>query len=324
MPSAPSTTDPAATSQSARMIPSAVLALLLILSLALNAAQRESTVADVRSERGTLILIGATRHEITVAADSASYFKHGIATGVTKIFAVGRFSACTINDHAAFKIRVDGRLVDDLELGDEVQRWITAHPVAEVMVAAPELTELIQDSLSSFVKRNLKYLKQNSLEPSQKSHTALVCVGFFERAAVALSNDIMLDESSGVVSVHDGKFLLPSGFFLPLGIPRVSTELLEGNNPTLKSFRNRPVVQKYRSAIANGSAGSLTANDFLGLSKVCLTATESAAGKKFDSFAFEVAPPNRFAVISDTSGFRSVSGATLDTGSSDDQKHNAR
>lgn len=205
--------------------------------------------------------------------------------------------------------------MDDLELGDELQRWITAHPLAEVMVAAPELTELIRNSLSSFVKRNLKYLKPNSLEPSQQSHTALVCVGFFEGVAVALSNDLMLDESNGAVSVHDGKFLLPSGFFLPLGIPKISKDLLQGNNPTLQSFRNRPVVQKYRSAIASGSAGSLTADDFLGLSKVCLIATESAAGKKLDPFAFEVAPPNRFAVISDTSGFRNVSGASLEKGS---------
>lgn len=309
------TTDPAATSQCTRIIPRAVLSLLLILGLASNAAQRESRIADVRAESGTLILIGATRHEITVAADSASYSRHGIETGVTKIFAVGRFSACTINDHAAFRIRVDGRLVDDLELGDELQRWITAHPLAEVMVAAPELTELIRNSLSSFVKRNLKYLKPNSLEPSQQSHTALVCVGFFEGVAVALSNDLMLDESNGAVSVHDGKFLLPSGFFLPLGIPKISKDLLQGNNPTLQSFRNRPVVQKYRSAIASGSAGSLTADDFLGLSKVCLIATESAAGKKLDPFAFEVAPPNRFAVISDTSGFRNVSGASLEKGS---------
>ena len=48
----------------------------------------------------------------------------------------------------------------------------------------------------------------------------------------------------------------------------------------------------------------LTTADLLGLSRLCLEATESTEGRQFDPAAAHVSPPNYFAVIDAKTGLR--------------------
>jgi hypothetical protein len=67
-----------------------------------------------------------------------------------------------------------------------------------------------------------------------------------------------------------------------------------------------PAIVKYRKALADGSFSSISTDDLLRVSRVCLEATESREGRAFDPNAKFVGPPNRYCVIDERQGFKWV------------------
>ena len=255
--------------------------------------------AEPDFEGGTLILIGATRHEITIAADSGSFSqRQGVEAGHVKIFPLGHYSACSIFRNAAITLRADNTKVD---FGDELSQWISAHPNAEFIEAAPLIAEKMRSALAVFIAKNLLFM-----QPPLTSRTSLICVGFSEGKPAAILNDIVMADANQPVTVESKGFQLPPGFFMGLGLPDVAMSIVQGDDARLDKFRNQAAVKKYRTAVTNKVIGTLTAQDLISISRVCLSATESAEGRAVDPDTFIVVPPNHFAVISSYKGFRSL------------------
>jgi len=274
---------------------------LILASFGLIYASGQSHIAKTDSETGTLILIAATKNQITLAADSGSTSHYeGIQPGHTKIFPVGRYSACAIFRNAAITLRLEDKVLNRVDFGDEVTKWIAAHPHAEVVEAAPAIADAMRSALTTFVEQNSRYML------SLTSDTSLICVGFSEAKPIAILNTISLTDPAKPIGVKHSNFQLPPGFLVGLGLPDVTTDVLQGNDQRLAKYRSKAPVQKYRIAVANKALGTLTAADLIMVSRVCLAATESAEGHVVDPDSVIVVPPNHFAVISRFSGLRNL------------------
>lgn len=270
---------------------------LILASFGLICASVQSRTANIDSETGTLILVGATKNEITLAADSGSTSRYeGIQHGHTKIFPLGHYSACAIFRNAAIMLRFEDKVLDKVDFGDEVTKWIAAHPHAEAVEAAPSIAEAMRSALATFVAGNSQYIL------GLTSDTSLVCVGFSEAKPLALMNTISLADPAKPIIVTPDKYQIPAGTIIGLGLPNVTNQILKGNDERLGKYRSAASVLKFRTA----DIALLTANDLIRVSHVCLAATESAEGHAVDPDSVIVVPPNHFAVISRFSGFRNL------------------
>lgn len=72
------------------------------------------------------------------------------------------------------------------------------------------------------------------------------------------------------------------GAFSPFGQREVCNELITGTSPLLSRYRKKAIIQKYVQLKSKGKTAELTTNEFIELSKVCLEATESPSGRRFD------------------------------------------
>jgi hypothetical protein len=107
------------------------------------------------------------------------------------------------------------------------------------------------------------------------------------------------------------------GFFVPLGRDTVSLEITKNNDSSdFAKFKNDPTLKRYRHAVDTKTVNATTTKDFVAIFRLCLAATESAEGKKFDPDAFQVEAPNYFAVIDQKKGFSMATQATVGFGRS--------
>lgn len=147
---------------------------------------------------------------------------------------------------------------------------------------------------------------QNQMPPPIT--VSLVCVGYDLGSPIAFSNDFHESAQNNnfePLTSHGG-WILPPGFFVPLGESQVCWDILQGTGSVLEKYREVAVVQKYRKLRAIGKLDQLSTEDLIQLSRTCLGATESATGRRFDSGAFLVAAPNHYAVISQKTGFHKL------------------
>jgi hypothetical protein len=255
-------------------------------------------MTKVDIESGTLILIGATQNEITLASDSGASSKYeGIQSGHTKIFPLGRYSACALFRQSAFTIRRGDAVLDRVDFADEITSWIATHPNLESTEAAPALAEAIRSALADFSTRNSQY--------SLESDTSVVCVGFVNSIPTLTLTNIAVAGRDKAISVKPTTFPMPPGFFVGLGLPAVTDEILRGTDSRFAGYRSEAAVQKFQNAGKN-SIGLPTAEDLITLSEICLAATESTVGHVFDPYSEIVVPPNHFAEISKAAGFRNI------------------
>lgn len=119
-----------------------------------------------------------------------------------------------------------------------------------------------------------------------------------------LSDYIAPSTATGEFTKDPLELPLTPGFFGPFGQSAVCLELMNGTSKKLATFKDRAAVKKYRTAYAAKKVHELGTDDLIALSEVCLQATESLEGKAFDSHAYQVAAPNRYAVIDSKQGFR--------------------
>jgi hypothetical protein len=246
--------------------------------------------------RGTLILIGVTEHEITLASDSLSVDSRNGSSETQKFYRAGKFSACGLAGQVSVRLHVGN---DGANLAAEVRHWLVSHPQNNVAPAFLSLSKIAQTNVEEFMQRHPERVERRMSSFS----TELFCVGFDGGKSVILSEKFTADVEAGTFLGKPSAVNLVPGFFLALGVPTIANELTSGSDKEFDSFRSDPAVKKYLALQARGRIHELTWIDFLRLSKVCLEATESDVGRKFDPDATIVGPPNRFAKISDTIGF---------------------
>ena len=266
---------------------------------------------EVFTASGTLILLGVATTDITLASDGKNTPKGErksipigkIPVGEQKIFPAGKYTACTLhNDVGIFAVR-SGRIVgkDNLAFTEIVRQWTLNHPNTTPRNAIYSLKMNIQEALRGYYARH-------EGTPLPEFRVSLNCIGYEFGSPELFSLDIREgpqnrnQEPSGQVK----RLPVYPGFFMALGLNRVSNNLLSGSGSILSGYRTSDAVRKYRRLKESNRLSTITASDFLQLSRICLNATESRAGLEFDNRASEVGPPNKYAVISREKGFHQL------------------
>jgi hypothetical protein len=280
---------------------------LLLLGLNLLALQQNanSEPGEIIAESGTLVLLGSSATDITLAADSAVQTRQGIKTGAQKIFQIGKFAACALLRSSAIEyLGRSGKVEDTANFVGIIRLWASTHPSVSVTDA--------NDSLFSLLSKEFKRFYSNhhtGVEVKTPILLTLVCVGYSFGVPLAFVTTFAgsMENKDFEPSVNKASWALPPSMFGPLGEKQVCEDVLHGSSPGLDKYRQTESVQKYRNLQATKSKlYRLSADDLIQLSMTCLRATESAAGRKFDKGAFLVAAPNHYVVISSMDGFREL------------------
>jgi hypothetical protein len=98
--------------------------LFSMLSTPARQQNARSESKEITVQHGTLILLGISKTDITLAADTEhSSEAQGIRKGADKITQIGNESACTLNDVASL-----GNGFDKADFSNVIKRWATNHP----------------------------------------------------------------------------------------------------------------------------------------------------------------------------------------------------
>ena len=258
-------------------------------------AEKESR--KIIATTGTLILIGASATDLTIATDSRATSGAGLKTTATKIFPISKFAACTLNNAAGITLRNGNEVLDTIQFGETIQRWASEHPTSSVKEAHEVLSQIITNDMGNF------FLLHRDIPPPSVI-VSIVCFGYDTETFVLYTDDIYApDSKDSKPFLRSGSFNPPHGFFLPLGESQICKDILGGNSPFLAKYRETLAVKKYHNLKDTGRLATITTIDLLELSKTCLVATESTEGLQFDPNAFLVGAPNYYAAISRRNGF---------------------
>jgi hypothetical protein len=286
---------------------------LLLALVGSGVAQKNQTPSrksiNVFTTSGTLILFGVTTTDITLASDGKNTPKgeqKGVPTGKLpvgeqKIFAAGKYTACTLHNDVGIFAVSSGRIVatDSLVLTEIVRQWTVNHPDATPRNAFDALKKSIQEALRD-------YYVHHELRSLREIHVLLNCIGYEFGSPELFSIDILEGPQNKNLepSGQPKETPLYPGYFVALGLNRVSNNLISGSGAILSGYRTADTVQKYRRLKESKRLSAITTTDLLHLSRICLNVTESRDGLKFDTCASEVGAPNEYAVISREKGFR--------------------
>jgi hypothetical protein len=275
------------------------LRLLVLILLAIHPlAEKESR--KITATSGTLILIGASATDLTIATDSRATNGAGLKTTATKIFPISKFAVCTLNNAAGITLRIGNEVLDTIQFDETIQRWANEHPTSSVKEAHEFLSQIITNEMATFL------LLHRDIPPPRVI-VSLVCFGYDSETSVLYTADIYApDSSDSKPFLRSGSFNPPPGFSLPLGESQICKDILGGNSPYLAKYRETLVVKKYHNLKDLGRLATITTIDLLELSKTCLVATESTEGLQFDQNAFLVGAPNYYAAISRRNGFHKL------------------
>ena len=272
--------------------------LLFMLSSPAKQQNARSESNEITVQHGTLILLGISKTDITLAADTEhSSEALGSRKGANKITQVGKEGACTLNNAASL-----GNGADKADFSKVIKKWATDHPAATVREASPALQHKIMDEYDRYMASHTSLLKGPVT-------VSITCVGYefgspvvfpsevhFANFARPYAASLPLELSRGLV-----------GAFYPYGQLEVCNELISGTGPLLSRYRAQAIVQKYARLKSEKKTAEFTTEEFIQLSKACLEATESPSGRRFDPNSKYVGPPNDYVVISDKNGFRRLS-----------------
>jgi|HubBroStandDraft_4_1064222.scaffolds.fasta_scaffold75807_2 hypothetical protein len=163
------------------------------------------------------------------------------------------------------------------------------------------MSKKLLDSMKASRRREPKW------EPEYNNpFSYFICVGYYFGLPEFYASQYVLAAGGDVTSTPSSHVLTQR----PLqteGLSKVCKELTNGNTPMQFSvLKGDPPVLKYRKALADRSCASISTDDLLRVSRVCLEATESPEGRAFDPDAKFVGPPNRYCVIDERKGFKWV------------------
>jgi hypothetical protein len=266
-------------------------------------AQRESGMITVRS--GTLIIVGVSKTDITIATDSKSEdLQHAVKTGEAKLVQVGTFAACTLSGNSRIDLNepISNKPIESVDFGEILIQWARDH--RSVSVAPGKAHASVSELMKREMKRFYSSHRDVDIPPLR---VTLACFGYHSagvKAFVADLRESLTNENLEPSMVGGVEHELTPGFFFPFGVTSVCDDVLQGSSPLLQKYRQVGAVKKYRSLMSSGELALYTTADFIELSRTCLVATESKNGLGFDPHADLVGAPNEYAVISRKSGFR--------------------
>jgi hypothetical protein len=250
-----------------------------------------------QSSNGTLYLIGSTSTSIVVAADSLGVRIAEPPSTNEKLMPLGNTGVCFITGRSVIGSTGDA---DKLDLNKAVIAWIKEHSKANLPDAYASMDATLLKLMNAHRDRHPKWYSILA-----KEFSSFTCVGYYMASPqIYLSQYNATPDSITNNTPLNGNRLVP---FAAAGQGRVCLEITKGKTTqTLSRFKNEPAVVKYRKAAESKNFASISTNDLLLLSRICLEATESAEGRAFDPDAKYVGPPNRYAVIEDRGGFKWV------------------
>ena len=251
----------------------------------------------INSGQGTLFVIGSTSTSIVVAADGRVSDK-GILIGATdKLMPLGnRSGVCFIGRYWLMSQKSD-----TVDLQKTIRDWIRANPTVALPDAHESMAEKLLGSIKSFRLRNPNWKPERNDPVSY-----FICVGYY--MGLPKYYESRYEFAPGVdVTSTPKSFDLTNWRLVTQGWGKVCQEITNGTTPGQFSvLKNDPAVVKYRKAYAKHSFSSISTDDLLRLSRMCLEATESPEGGAFDPDAKFVGPPNRYCVIDERQGLRWV------------------
>jgi hypothetical protein len=244
--------------------------------------------------------VGYTSTSIVIAADGL-VTDEGVPIGrSSKLMPLGNTGVCFIGGDSAIWTPDKNGGLDKLDYEKTIRDWTKANPT----VPLPKAHELIGANLLVLMKA---YRRRHPLAypKSNTSFSYFVCVGYYmglQQFHVSFYRATADDIASASDSPH-----IAVGRFKLSGEQKVCAPITKGDATIkLSQFRSDPGVVKYQKALAADNCSSISTDELLHLSRVCLEATESVAGREFDPDAKRVGPPNRYAVIDQKEGFKWV------------------
>jgi hypothetical protein len=270
------------------------------LALSTNPSDVQSSRSVFHSSHGSFFFLASTGTSIVIAADSRVTNSGAPDSKTDKLMPLGNTGVCFIGgDSSVWTLDGNGKF-DKLDYEKTIRDWIKANPTATL----PNAHESIEARLMALMKA-FRRKHPGAYAESETPFSYFVCVGYYmglQQFYASLYTATPYDVADKPDNPN-----MPVGHFRTFGWAKVCTEVIEGPaTRKLSQFKSDPVVVKYRKAVAADNFSSVSTEDLLRLSRVCLEATESPAGSKFDANAKNVGPPNHYAVIDQREGFKSV------------------
>jgi hypothetical protein len=248
-----------------------------------------------KSSKGTLFFVGSTSTSIVVAADGL-VTDDGVPIGIKdKLMPLGNVGECFIGGDSRI-----GSGKGEVDLEKTVRDWIRANPTA----ALPTAHEAMDATLSALMKASRRAHPEWYPNDPTQEFSYFICVGYYMGLQQFYASVYTATPQDITSTPRPRK--IPPGRFKPFGLGKVCTEIVTGNAGKLSQFKSDPAVTKYRRAAASDNLSSISTNDLLRLGRVCIEATESPAGRKFDPDAKRVGPPNHYVVIDQRQGLKTV------------------
>jgi hypothetical protein len=249
----------------------------------------------IRSSQGSLFVIGSTSTSIVVAADSRQSDRGKVLGARNKFIQLGD-GVCFVGRYSEI-----GEPPYKVDFQEIITDWIRQNPNVALPNTHKLMSEKLLDSMKASRRRDPKW------EPEHNDpFSYFICVGYYFGLPKFYATQYVLAPGGDVTSTPSSHDLTQK----PLkteGLSKVCKELTNGNTPTQFSVLKRdPAILKYRKALADGSFASISTDDLLRVSRICLEATESPQGRAFDPDAKFVGPPNRYCVIDERKGPKCV------------------
>jgi hypothetical protein len=246
--------------------------------------------------QGSLFVIGSTSTSIVVAADSRQSDRGKVLGARDKLIQLGNFGVCFVGRYSEI-----GEPPYKADFQEIITDWIRLNPkVVAVPNAYESMSEKLLDSMKASRRRDPKW-KPEYNDP----FSYFICVGYWGLPKIYASQYVLAPR--GDVTSTSKSFDLANRSLVTRGLGKVCQEITNGNTPAQFSvLKSDPAVVKYRKALKDRSFASISQDDLLRVSRVCLEATESPEGRAFDPDAKFVGPPNRYCVIDERQGFKWV------------------
>lgn len=272
-----------------------IKSILVLLCLGtLSAQPRPAAQPHLYPGRTGLTLIALANDGFALASDGAQLNADGTTSEVQKIFPVGKTTAAVLAGEVSAQDPVTRPVREEFNAARIVELWLKAHPDATFEIARRELSALILEGANRFFSHR---------DPGREAG----------RYKFAL---LFVDYAGGKPSISGARYFMPLASGKPVrteataaavrpgemwifGLVKVPQELLAGNSAALKTYKADPAIRKFRSSPRD----QLPAQDLLAAFDVTLQAAESPQGRKFDPRRSVIAPPNRLATITGSSGF---------------------
>jgi hypothetical protein len=239
-----------------------------------------------------LVLIGRAHDGVALASDGAVLNADGTVSEIQKIFPVGKYGAAAFAGSLSIQDPVGAPVREEVNVVRIASGWLDAHGDATVAFANQEINALVADALK-------KFFSTRDPAASNKKTFAIIFVDtsksisrtatFYELPPAKgkpPSTRVMTDSTNREAMWIFGEL-------------KVQRELLKLNSTLLPGFQRDSSVKR----IQGQTTSELSTTDYLSFFNSVLQAEESTQGRRLAGKDFHIAPPNRFATLTEADGF---------------------